>query len=94
MIHEYINVGNGALYCKPCEVVVTERDGAGAVSDMKEHEADPCCEECVALRTGEDEQTRQNALQDSINAAYERLKAASIGYSLQQGVFLIGKDEE
>lgn len=33
-------------------------------------------------------------LQDSINAAYERLKMASIGYSLQQGVFVIGKGKE
>jgi len=40
-----------------------------------------------------DEQTRQDALQDSINAALNRLKMASIGYSLQQGVFVIGKDE-
>jgi hypothetical protein len=40
-----------------------------------------------------DEQSRQNALQDSINAALERLKAASISYSLQQGVFVTGKGE-
>lgn len=57
---------------------------------------DPCCEECIAWATGADvdEQTRQNVLQDSINAAYERLKAASIGYSLQQGVFVIGRTNE
>jgi hypothetical protein len=39
MMHEYINVGNGAEYCNSCEVLVTERDGAAAVRDMKEHEA-------------------------------------------------------
>jgi hypothetical protein len=39
MMHEYIHVGNGAEYCKSCEVLVTERDGAAAVRDMKEHEA-------------------------------------------------------
>jgi hypothetical protein len=38
MMHEYIHVGNGAEYCKSCEVLVTERDGAAAVRDMKEHE--------------------------------------------------------
>lgn len=55
---------------------------------------DPCCEECWAWATGEDVdgQARQYALQDAINAAYERLKKASISYSLQQGVFVIGKD--
>ena len=37
--HDYIHVGNGALYCKPCEVLVTEQDGAAAVRDMKQHEA-------------------------------------------------------
>jgi hypothetical protein len=37
--HQYIHVGNGALYCTPCEALVTELDGAAAVRDMKEHEA-------------------------------------------------------
>jgi hypothetical protein len=41
MNHDYIHVGSGALYCKPCEVLVTEQDGAAAVQDMKEHEAAP-----------------------------------------------------
>ena len=50
--------------------------------------------ECVAWRTGEDEQDRQEAMQDSINAAYERLKKASISYSLSQGVFVVGKEKE
>jgi len=36
--HEYIHVGNGAEYCRTCEVLVTEGDGAAAVRDMKEHE--------------------------------------------------------
>jgi hypothetical protein len=54
---------------------------------------DPCCEECWAWRTGDDT-PRIEAMQDAINAAYERLKAASISYSLQQGVFVIRKDEE
>jgi hypothetical protein len=39
MIHEYIHIGGGALYCKPCEVLVTDRDSAAAVQDMKDHEA-------------------------------------------------------
>jgi hypothetical protein len=45
---------------------------------------DPCCDECLAWATGADvdEQTRQNALQDDINAAHERLKMA------EQGVFI------
>jgi hypothetical protein len=56
---------------------------------------DPCCEECWAWRTGDDTKPAQwEAVQDAINAAYERLKAASISYSLRQGVFVIGKDEE
>lgn len=56
---------------------------------------DPCCDECLAWATGADvdEQTRQAVLQDSINAALERLKKASISYSLQQGVFVIGKEQ-
>ena len=37
--HVYIHIGNGALYCEPCGIVVTEQDGAAAVRDMKEHEA-------------------------------------------------------
>jgi hypothetical protein len=41
VIHDYIHVGGGAWYCKPCEVLVTERAGAAAVKDMKEHEANP-----------------------------------------------------
>jgi hypothetical protein len=36
--HDYIHVGNGAMYCQTCEVLVTEQDGAAAVRDMKEHE--------------------------------------------------------
>lgn len=57
---------------------------------------DPCCDECLAWATGADvdEQTRQDALQDGINVAIERLKKASISYSLQQGLFAIRKDEE
>lgn len=45
---------------------------------------DPCCEECLAWVTGADvnEQTKQDALQDAINAAHERIKAA------EQGVFI------
>lgn len=54
---------------------------------------DPCCEECWEWATGDDTQ-RIQAMQDDINAAYERLKAASVSYSLQQGVFVIRKDEE
>ena len=56
---------------------------------------DPCCEECWAWATGADvdEQTNRHALQNAINAAHERLKAASIGYSLQQRVFVTGKAE-
>jgi hypothetical protein len=57
-------------------------------SAENECDDDPCCEECWAWRTGEHD------MQDAINAAYERLKAASVSYSLQQGVFVIGKDEE
>lgn len=57
---------------------------------------DPCCEECRAWATGADvdEQARQDVLQDSINAALERLKMASTSYSLQQGVFVIRKTWE
>jgi len=57
---------------------------------------DPCCDECLAWATGADvdEQARQDALQDSINASLERIKKVSISYSLPQGLFVIGKDEE
>lgn len=53
---------------------------------------DPCCEECVAWRTGEVEGLLP--MQDAINAAHERLKSASTSYSLQQGVFVVGKEKE
>lgn len=45
---------------------------------------DACCDECLAWAIGADvdEKTRQDALQDSINAAHERMQWA------QQGVFL------
>lgn len=50
--HDYINVGSGALYCKPCEVLVTERDGAAAVLDMKEHETNVIPDEAVDEQVG------------------------------------------
>lgn len=37
----------------------------------------------------EDEQTRQDALQDAINAALERLKKVSASYSLPHGLYVI-----
>jgi len=36
----------------------------------------------------------EKEMQDAINAAYERLKKASISYSIPQGVFVIRKDED
>lgn len=74
---------------EPAETVI--RDSSGRVLDrwVESDDNDPCCEECVAWATGADvdEQTKRNALQDSINAAHERQQWA------QQGVFLRKRDE-
>lgn len=81
---------------EPAETVI--RDSSGRILDrwVESDDSDPCCEECHAWATGAgvDEQTKQHALQDAINAALERLKKASISYSLSQGLFVIRKDEE
>lgn len=52
---------------------------------------DPCCDECLAWATGADvdEQTKQHALQDAINATHERIWMQWA----QQGVFLRKRDE-
>jgi hypothetical protein len=67
------------------------RDSSGRVLDrwVESDDNDPCCEECLAWATGTDvdEQTKQHALQDAINAAHERQQWA------QQGVFMRKRDE-
>jgi hypothetical protein len=81
---------------EPAETVI--RDSSGRVLDrwVESDDDDPCCDECLAWATGADvdEQTKQHALQDAINAAFERLKKVSISYSLPQGLFVIRNQDK